>query len=41
MSELGYDKIWDTGNLKYEILFWKHIIIIDKCVKKGTISCPF
>lgn len=20
MSELGYDKIWDTGNLKYEIL---------------------
>ena len=20
MSELGYDKIWDTGNLKYEML---------------------
>jgi hypothetical protein len=25
-SELGYDRIWDCGLFKYEMVFWYHIL---------------
>jgi hypothetical protein len=31
MNELGFDRIWDTGNLKYELILWNKKRVAKKC----------